>query len=80
MFGVDGLTRKTGARSLPKAAYVMGLSLPPVFVNLIFGIIAARAAGMQAIGFTGGGHISDDHGAYLHATGAAATYMQARQT
>lgn len=60
------------------AAYVMGFSLPPApwFENLIFGIIAARAAGLQAIGFTGGGHVSDDHGAHLHASGAAAAYTR----
>lgn len=35
------------------------------------GVIAARAAGMQVIGFTGGGHCGEDHAARLHANGAS---------
>jgi HAD superfamily hydrolase (TIGR01509 family) len=34
------------------------------------GVVAARAAGMAVIGFTGASHIPDDHGARLAALGA----------
>ena len=36
-----------------------------------FGVAAARAAGMRAIGFTGGGHCGPDHHAMLREAGAS---------
>ena len=45
-----------------------------VFEDSIFGIMAARAAGMRAIGFTGGGHVSDDHAERLREAGATEVY------
>ena len=36
-----------------------------------FGVAAARAAGMRAIGFTGGGHCGPDHDAALREAGAS---------
>ncbi|MBN9057519.1 MAG: hypothetical protein BGO06_23945 [Shinella sp. 65-6] len=41
-----------------------------VFEDSIYGIIAARAAGMHAIGFTGGRHLPPGHGALLLEAGA----------
>nr|WP_272808762.1 HAD-IA family hydrolase [Shinella sp. YE25] len=41
-----------------------------VFEDSIYGIVAARATGMHAIGFTGGRHLPPDHGARLLEAGA----------
>ena len=43
-----------------------------VVEDSVFGITGARAAGMAAIGFLGGSHIREGHGAALEAAGAAA--------
>ncbi|QJT80546.1 HAD family phosphatase [Kosakonia sp. MUSA4] len=42
-----------------------------VIEDSVPGVIAARAAGMQVIGFTGGGHCGEGHAARLHDHGAA---------
>ena len=42
-----------------------------VIEDSIPGVAAARAAGMTAVGFAGGGHCRDGHGARLRAAGAA---------
>jgi HAD superfamily hydrolase (TIGR01509 family) len=42
-----------------------------VVEDSLFGVAAARAAGMTAIGFTGGSHCLPGHGARLSAAGAA---------
>jgi HAD superfamily hydrolase (TIGR01509 family) len=42
-----------------------------VIEDSIPGVAAARAAGMIAVGFAGGGHCRDGHGARLRAAGAA---------
>lgn len=41
-----------------------------VFEDSIAGITAARAAGMYAVGYTGGGHLPPEHRARLHDAGA----------
>jgi HAD superfamily hydrolase (TIGR01509 family) len=43
------------------------------------GVEAARAAGMTAIGFSGGSHCGPGHGAQLHANGAALVIDDMRQ-
>ncbi|MDX7953504.1 HAD family hydrolase [Lichenihabitans sp. Uapishka_5] len=43
-----------------------------VIEDSVFGIEAARAAGMTAFGFTGGGHVGPGHAAVLQAAGAVA--------
>ena len=40
------------------------------------GIRAARAAGMRALGFIGGGHCGPDHARLLHAAGAHVVFRQ----
>lgn len=42
------------------------------------GIRAARAAGMRALGFIGGGHCGPDHARLLHAAGAQAVFRHMR--
>lgn len=45
-----------------------------VFEDSVFGILAAKAAGMRAIGFTGGRHVEATHAGPLRAAGADAVY------
>lgn len=46
-----------------------------VVEDSVFGVAGARAAGMTAIGFLGGSHVRDGHGAALEAAGADALAM-----
>lgn len=45
-----------------------------VIEDSVAGVQAARAAGMTAYGFCGGGHCRDGHGDLLHAEGAALVF------
>ncbi|MGX6646321.1 HAD family hydrolase [Maricaulaceae bacterium MS644] len=45
-----------------------------VIEDSVFGVTAARRAGMKVWGFTGGGHCPDDHGETLKRAGAAAVF------
>jgi beta-phosphoglucomutase-like phosphatase (HAD superfamily) len=47
-----------------------------VIEDSIAGVQAARAAGMQVIGFTGGGHCGPRHGMGLREAGAVAVVEQ----
>jgi HAD superfamily hydrolase (TIGR01509 family) len=50
-----------------------------VIEDSLAGIVAARAAGMTAIGFCGGGHCGPQHGTRLRAHGAAAVIADMRE-